>query len=37
MNTDSNEDSVIKYNVALLANDSISLEKKKVTEQGHTQ
>ena len=27
MNTDSNEDSVIKYNVALLASDSVSLEK----------
>ena len=29
MNTDSNEDSVIKYNVALLAYDSVSLEKKR--------
>ena len=29
MNTDNNEDSVIKYNVALLANDSVSLEKKR--------
>ena len=28
MNTDSNEDSVIKYNVALHAHDSVSLEKK---------
>ena len=29
MNTDSDEDSVIKYNVALHAHDSVSLEKKR--------
>ena len=29
MNTDSDKDSVIKYNVAHLANDSVSLEKKQ--------
>ena len=29
MNTDSNDEQVIKYNVALLANDSVSLEKKR--------
>ena len=28
INTDSDEDQVVKYNVALLANDSVSLEKK---------
>ena len=28
MNTDSDEDSVIKYNAALQAHDSVSLEKK---------
>ena len=29
MNTDSDDEQVIKYNVALLANDSVSLEKKR--------
>ena len=29
MNTDSDNEQVIKYNVALLANDSVSLEKSK--------
>ena len=29
MDTDSNEEQVINYNVALLANDSVSLEKKQ--------
>ena len=29
MNTDSDEDSAIKYNVALHARDSVSLEKKR--------
>ena len=29
MNTDSNDKQVIKYNVALIANDSVSLEKKR--------
>ena len=29
MNTDSDDDQVIKYNVALLAKDSVSLEKKR--------
>ena len=29
MDTDSDEEQVIKYNVALLANDSVSLEKKR--------
>ena len=28
MDTDSDDDQIIKYNVALLANDSVSLEKK---------
>ena len=28
MNTDSNEEPVVKYNVALCAQDSVSLEKK---------
>ena len=38
MNTDSNKDQVVKYNVAILANDSVFLEKKTNTaEQGHTQ
>ena len=37
MNTDSDEDQVIKYNVALLANDSVTLKKTKTAEQGHTQ
>ena len=29
MNTDSDEDQIVKYNVALLANDSVTLEKKR--------
>ena len=29
MNTDSDDEQVIKYNVALLAKDSVSLEKSK--------
>ena len=38
MNTDSNEEQVVKYNVALCAQDSVSLEKKmKTAEQRHTQ
>ena len=35
MDTDSNEDQIIKYNTALLTNDSVTLEKKKTAEQGH--
>ena len=37
MNTDSNEDSAIKYNVAQCDQDSVSLKQMKTTEQGHTQ
>ena len=38
MKTDSDEEPVVKYNVALCAQDSVSLEKKaKATEQKHTQ
>ena len=38
MNTDSDEEPVIKYNLALCAHDSVSLEKKmKTAEQRHTQ
>ena len=37
MDTDSDEDQIIKYNMALLANDSVTLKKTKTAEQGHTQ
>ena len=38
MNTDSNEEQIIRCNVALCAQDSVSLEKKtKMAEQRHTQ
>ena len=37
MDTDSDEDQIVKYNMALLANDSVTLEKTKTAEQGHTQ
>ena len=38
MNTDSDEEPVVKYNVALCAHKSVSLEKKmKTAEQRHTQ
>ena len=38
MDTDSDEDQIVKDNTALLANDSVTLEKKtKTAEQGHTQ
>ena len=37
MNTDSDEEQVVKYNVALCAQDSVSLEKNKEAEQRHTQ
>ena len=37
MDTDSDEDQIVKYNTALLANDSVTLKKTKMAEQGHTQ
>ena len=38
MNTDSDEEKIVKYNVALCAQDSVSLEKKtKMAEQRYTQ
>ena len=37
MDTDSDEDQIVKYNMVLLANDSVILEKTKTAEQGHTQ
>ena len=37
MDTDSDEDQIVKYNTALLANDSVTLKKTKTDEHGHTQ
>ena len=37
MNTDSNKEKIIKYNVALCAKDSVTGEKMKTAEQRHTQ
>ena len=37
MNTDSDEEQIIKCNVALCTQDSVSLEKNKMVEQRHTQ
>ena len=37
MNTDSDEEKIINYNVALCTQDSMSLKKKKTAEQRHTQ
>ena len=37
MKSDRDKDSAIRYNVALRAEDSVSLEKMKTAEEGHTQ
>ena len=37
MDTDSDENRIVKYNTALLANGSVTLKKTKTAEQGHTQ
>ena len=38
LDTDSDEDQIVKYNTALLANDRVTLEKKmKTAERGHSQ